>query len=204
MGAFASARWIVGLFLYFFAFFVIMYAVVGAAGEYGFDTHGDLSYLDNGFSNDNNQPYAQGGKCSGSPVFTCEGMDIRDMESCILFVPYNCKWQNETLVYNSTIFDRCYGFLNAACKDFTNPRMCGVAKCTWTDYTNNGTASMPSGYGSAFDWETTKNTVVTMLGFRATIGIPYGWTFVFSTVFFYLPFIMLVLALYFGLPFLHS
>ena len=56
-----------------------------------------------------------------------------------------------------------------------------------------------------FSWGNVKATFNFMIGFGqgATLGIPAVANWIFSFIFFYIPFMMLVWAIYMGLPFLH-
>lgn len=206
MGEFSSARWIVGLLLYFIGFFTVMYSVVGMNNIYNFDSTNSLKSSDPGFSTVDNQPYAQGGKCDGTPYWYCEKMGIQAYDACQEFFPYNCNWLNASNggpTVPITVVGICFGSIHASCSNFTDARMCQTIGCTWTDYTNVGTSNIENGFTGSFDWDTVKLTVANILGYRATIGIPSGWQWLFSLVFFYIEFVMFVLALYYAMPFIH-
>lgn len=50
------------------------------------------------------------------------------------------------------------------------------------------------------------STIGIMTGFSTTtsnLGVPAGWAFAFSFLFFYVPFFMLLWSVYMALPFLH-
>jgi hypothetical protein len=79
MGEFSSGRWIVGLSIYFFAVFILIYSTLGAADYYDTDI-GSVAVNDPGFMSANNLPWAQGAECTGYVYTFCTGMEIESEE----------------------------------------------------------------------------------------------------------------------------
>lgn len=119
MGEFNAGKWIIGLSIYFFLFFLIVTSVISGLDEVGEDRD-DLYVTDPGFILDGNQT-----------------------------VP-------------GTV-------------------------------TNTDTVS----------WDNIRDSIGVMTGFNAQIGLPGTYQFIFSFIFFWIPLMMLLWALYMALPFLH-
>lgn len=201
MGEFSAGRWIVGLSLYFFILFVVVFSAIGMADEYGLDKT-DLSVNDPGFNTAYNQYYAQGGQCTGYPYAYCSSMELEDETTCNYFTDYGCSWTNGTL-FNTN--PHCTGYLgwNAECTNFTMRLQCQLTGCTWTNWTSTGAGQTSGVMDNNFDWSSVKNTIGFLSGFRAGLGIPAGFRWVFSFIFFWIPGFMLIWAIYMALPFLH-
>lgn len=209
MGEFSSGRWIVGLAIYFFAIFVLIYSTVGASLYYGTDING-VYVNDPGFNSANNNPLAQGGLCDGTPYGRCASLGADTQEYCEafsnlttpglfeigghwFFPQQDCYWDNSTNSCKGTMFAlTCDGNFT------TNQALCEAVDCTWTDFTTSGGVS-----GDTFDWGKIKATIGFLSGMSYGIGIPAGWHFLFAFIFVWLPSFMLLWAIYMALPFLH-
>jgi hypothetical protein len=75
--------------------------------------------------------------------------------------------------------------------------------CTWTNFTSLGAGQSSGVTSDNFDWSVVKNTIGFMAGFSFDAGIPSGWHFLFSFIFIWLPFFMLMWAVYMAIPFMH-
>lgn len=193
MGEFHAGRWIVGLLLYFFAFFLIVYSFVNAAPTYDLDTTG-ISVSDPGFSSSLNQPFAQQGECKGRPFYFCSSPGFDNETQCNQFS--GCYWDDGFFSGPS-----CHGVAEFSCSDISNETTCLVWDCTWSDFTNIGNGQVRP--DSGFDWSAVKDTMLIMSGFDASIGVPASVAFITGFLFFWLPFFMLLWSIYMALPFLH-
>jgi hypothetical protein len=206
MGEFSSGRWIVGLSLYFFTFFLIVYSFLGGAEAMNasetttpkIDTTG--IYADEpGFSSLNNQPYLQYGECTGRPNYFCSSIGFDDNLSCSLPAYPGCYWHTNILGEEG-----CVGVFEGICEDYSDDRNCTMVGCTWSNYTSTGAAQVQGVTNTGFDWSSIKDTIGVMAGgMNADIGLPWRWAFVGSFLFFWLPFFMLSWSIYMALPFLH-
>jgi len=191
MGQFESGKWIIGTILYFFAFFILMMGVTNAAVNYNIST-ANINYKDPGFYNSNNDPLKQGGLCSGDINFFCGTLALVDNVSC---EAVGCQWDTTNLF--------CYGIAaTSECGVISNSTFCGLLGCTWTSYIEGGQPAVvnPS---ESFDWSGVRNTIGVMTGFTANIGMPAAWAFLFSFIFFWIPFFILLWASYMALPWVH-
>lgn len=196
MGQFRSGSWAVGLLLYFFGFFILVNSYVQGASDYGLDTT-NIYASDAGFSTPTNQPFAQQGQCTGRAYYFCNSAGIDNQTVCEQFIGNGCYWSEGFFSEPS-----CRGVFETACTNIDDESTCRLFDCTWSDFssaTGAGTIS-PS---SSFDWSVVKNTMLVMTGFNASIGIPASIAFIFGFIFFWIPFFMLLWALYMALPFLH-
>lgn len=208
MGEFSAGRWIVGLSIYFFTVFILCFATVGAASYYKTDSQG-IYANDPGFMTAQNLPYAQNGFCDGTPYGLCSYMELDNPITCASFANFNtslfslggtgffeqpgCYWDNTTNICRGTMFAAtCAGnFSDSA-------QLCTTAGCTWSNYT-----ATTGVVGDTFDWVRIKSSIGFMFGFSFGIGIPPGWHFIFSFVFVWLPFFMMIWAVFMALPFIH-
>lgn len=219
MGEFRSGTWIIGITLYFFTFFLIVLTIVNSSPNYQFLDTSNIEYQPPAWYNDNNNPLEQSGYCSGkSSVGGCSHFE-NNQYKCNLMP--GCNYTNE-----SNIFGEC--FLAPCCLgDFLDPdhlenpwapdcetvnylnstydksKVCSnIDGCTWSDlFGQTGSASVSIAEG--FDWSRTKNVISIMSGFSAEIGFPAAYRFIYSFIFFWIPFFMLLWAIYMAIPFIH-
>lgn len=194
MGEFSSGRWILGLSIYFFGFFCVVFFIMNAQAEAGV-TSDTLSVTDPGFQSVGNIPYAQTGSCTGKPFYLCRSMGIDNDSICDLYL--GCYWSNGIFTE-----PHCAGvFEDSDCGDETDQGNCTLTGCTWTDFTGLGGSTISA--SSSFDWSSVKDSIGFMTGFNATLGAPSIIQFVISFFFFWLPFFMLLWSIYMAIPFLH-
>jgi hypothetical protein len=202
LGDFSAGRWIVGLAIYFFAVFIVCFASVGASEYYGIDNQGVYAN-DPGFMNSQNIPYAQNGFCEGIPYGLCRYLEADNEITCLTFANFNSSvlFIDQPGCYWDTNASMCYGTMFAAnCESnfSSNAQLCTMAGCTWTNFT-----SASGVVGETFDWGKIKDSIGFMFGFSFGVGIPAGWHFIFSFIFVWLPFFMMLWAVYMAVPFLH-
>ena len=187
MGEFKSGLWIAGLSIYFFLFFLIVTSVISGSAEMGIDP-GDISTTgDPGFESDDNQFSGINSECSGSITTYCIHTNADDNDSCSVLT--GCSWSGTF----------CVGTHAYTCEAITNQSYCSLLDCTWTG-SRAPTSIDPN---EEYDWSTMRDTIGIMTGFRADIGIPSWANWIFSFLFFWIPFLLLVWSIYMALPFLH-
>lgn len=193
MGEFEAGKWILGLSIYFFMFFLVVTAVTLGGAEMGIDTS-SVSVNDPGFYNLQNQFQNIGtGTCSGLPYgfVHCSYIKSASVEVCSA-IP-GCS-------YNASM-DKCQGTHNiSSCYELDNNQtQCGVLGCTWTNRTFPSQVSQDS----SLDWSVIRNSIGVMAGFNANLGMPGQYQFIMSFFLFWLPFTALLWAIYMALPFVH-
>ena len=201
MGQFNSGLWIIGIILYYFIFFLLTFSAVSAFNHYGIDASG-ISANDPGFQTASNDPMSQGGECIGAIPLTCGGMNADDNTTCSMI--NGCTWDATDL--------RCEGFHQEGACDTPNPlspnngprneSFCNILGCHWSSYSTSGSPATVDP-DDTFDWSSVKNTIGVMSGFSADIGIPSAFQWIFSFIFFWVPFFALLWAVYMALPFVH-
>lgn|SRR3990167_9161825 len=191
MGEFSAGRWMIGLLLYFFMEFLIIYSVLNASAVLGLDTAG-ISANDPGFSSLANAPFAETGRCGGDPLLFCNDMPIYNETLCNSGLFPGCFWDNGTFIFGAS----CIGAFEGSCSSYVNQTYCITAGCDWLDSTTGTISNLAS--------ESKLTQALTfMLGFNAEFGTPAAYRFIFAFFFTYLPFIMLLLAIYFSIPIIH-
>ena len=128
MGEFSAGKWIIGLFIYFFVFYIITLSIVNTVDDSG------VHFADPGF---------------GSSI------------------------QNETAIDDMTFGGNETGI------DYSN---------TEVSYTG---------------WKATLSIMTGINSNNISIGVPAQWQFIFSFFLFWLPFMMLIWAIYMAIPFFH-
>ena len=195
MGQFESGRWVLGLSLYFFGFFIIMISIISSANE--LDIEHDASVADIGFQSELN-PYTDG-VCTGTlsyfDLLFCDLDGTDTNESCSII---GCDWDGTdcTGSVNSTLIP------SPSCVLITNRTICEVLEedgCRWIDRDEEDYIDPNSGYSNGGF----VNTIKFLFGFDANIGIPRTYQFIISFIFFWIPFTALLWSIYMSLPFLH-
>lgn len=221
MGNFNSGRWIVILLVYFFLFFVAVHSVLNAQAAIGVSDN-RVSISDPGFKTAVGNQINGEGACTGKTnvvstfgLIGCKKLDIEEEFFCDQIS--DCLWQNGTSIFNLTVVNRgCFGTVNATafnlpptqkrstfCDDLNNytaidDNVCSTFGCTWLNQTELA-QSYDSDNSIVTLWETTKF----MLGFNVELGIDARFNFMFAFLFVWLPILMLLIAIYFALPFAH-
>ena len=195
MGEFESGKWIVGLLLYFFMFFVLVFSFVAAADDLGLDHQ--VSTNDPGFANNQILPNVLG-FCEGNKFLSCSSMVVTNATNptCDSFV--GCEWEPNPFFGDP----RCQGILETqeSCSRQGDQTRCFIVGCDWIQTDGEG-LSLDTDNGVTLNTFTASIGVMT--GFRADIGVPGNYRWIFSFLFFYIPFIMLLWSLYMAIPFIH-
>jgi hypothetical protein len=213
MGQFESGKWLIGLFLYFVIFFLIVLSISNIKA-WAYHPDPNVVIEDPGFYRLGGY-YAYGGKCDKPAdldialipygAISCRDLVLNNMTCGNID---GCAWQNDSWFTG----DYCYGNVNRtyyAINSFVpcnatglqSQELCKIFKCSWTNSSELYTQSIsPLESQNTFSmfWETAK----IMLGFHTDIGLTqFNWLFVL--MFTYLPLLMMFYALYMALPFLH-
>lgn len=215
MGDFQSGKWIVGLLIYFFFFFVLIFSLLNAQSVIAPQSE-VITVNDPGFQERGND-FLASDYCSGTSnamnifgIIPCKSLDIEQEETCNGVE--GCRWQNATLLFNITISDAvCTDNLNlsyynlsggraAVCDNISSQYLCDLIQCTWTNQADM--IQEPVSLGDTTQLTTVWDTIKFIALFRADIGLG-TFTFLFSFLFFYVPFIMLIWSLYMAIPFFH-
>lgn len=212
MGKFESGKWIVGLLIYFFVFFLIMTSVAGMLSYYDIPNQ-HLTHNDPGFMAKNN--FYSSAKCEGSGeamnflgTIQCSSLklDIHDVDGCTGIS--GCTWMNSSIFgevgcignVNKTAYN-ITGWTSGYCESpyLQTQELCILYRCPWINESLVASSSVDfSGKQIVTIWSTVKYIVT----FQADIGLGV-WNFIFIFIFFYIPFIMFLFAIYMALPFLH-
>lgn len=169
------------------------------------------------FTNPNNGEYIE------IPFYNKHSSDCKytqgsvDPNTCSDIV--GCTWENEsTFFWLFTTDAHCSGLVNmteytsvnvsvvdlsgtievdetgksAFCSLMENENSCNVMGCTWTDRGD----SLQN-----LNLKSLATTISELFTYQVDIGLSSGMNFIFVTFFFWLPFILLLIAFYFALPF---
>ena len=192
MGEFQSGKWVIGLSIYFFIFFLILYSTINAAAEIGVDH--DLSVSDPGFQTDIT-PYTSG-TCTGNigllDSFWCTRIpNIQSNETCTLIS--GCSWDGEVCVGSINLVTDCDSYNQTYC-ELLEPN-----GCVWNE--DEDSSVDPTDAISPVSGLT--ESIKFLFGFNARLGMPGAYQFIISFFFFWIPFMALLWSLYMSLPFLH-
>lgn len=218
MGEFESGKWIIGILIYFVIFFTLTLSVVNARAIDPSSDQSRVSINDPGFQEFNNA--YDNAYCTGvgvgsivSDIIPCKRLDVEEEETICNEIA-GCEWYNATTLFNITVLSAgCFSNVNLThyningsnrrnyCDYLNNESICKTFKCTWTNQTTMFTSDISVSQGTnnlIGIWDTIKFVTT----FRAELGLG-TFTFLYSFIFFYIPFIMLIWALYMALPVLH-
>lgn len=198
MGKAIAAIWIIGLLIYFFSFFLVIFSAMNMAADHDIDI-GDVYVKDPGFQDRVDPLYAEG-YCSGSlPLSSafCSKTEANSNETCI-FIP-GCSWDD--------INQKCTGIPNLAvygggCSVSMNQTLCLLVGCSWISYSSPD-ADSPDMVSASVSHTGIIDTIGFMTGFHGDIGTPVLFRFITGFIFFWIPFTMLILAIYYLIPFIH-
>ena len=221
MGEFNSAKWIIGIVIYYIFFFLVVLTLsstlswANAPDQY-------LVFNDPGFEN-KTQPFDDTPSCSGSGSrsmnflgnILCNqlNLDKNDFTGCNNIG--GCLWKNDTSLFNITISGKsCTGTVDKItesingsagtyCEDslgLQTEERCVLYGCEWVDNTqlSSNKANLVS---KDYSFIKVFKTVFFIITFRADIGLGQ-WSWLFG-LFFWIPFVMMLIAIYYSLPFLH-
>jgi hypothetical protein len=221
MGSATAGKWAIGMFIYFAVFLTIVTnaqsidsSVTYSGGidtvsasrtgcyapRYSFNAQGEASELLGGAKRTDYCQYTQG--VNNENICTSlNGCTWTNQTSCFLF--FTCETSIETCEgrLNQTFYDYTTSSLNYSkgiCdidKAQDNATLCEALGCQY--------GTQESVIGSEGNQENVFSTIGKMFTFSVDIGLPTAGNVVFTLFLFYLPFFILLLALYFALPFLH-
>ena len=192
MGEFQAGTWIVRLLLYFFVLFITVNYFVQASIDYGVNNN-NVRFDDPGFGQ---SPVNIRGQCTGSDISQnigfCSLTLAKDNVSCNALP--SCTWD----VLNQV----CNGFSLTSCLSLQNETVCRLARCTWNALDVPTQASLGD-RASVSSIRTTINFITGIDAAQVKIGLDNRFIYIFSFIFFWIPFIMLALAFWYLLPFFH-
>lgn len=191
MGEFGAGKWLIGMSIYFFLFYVVITATLQGHAIMGTDP-GNINVQDPGFENAQNQFASLGNECVGLPSGFIDCTFIRHASDGVCGQIPGCS-------FNST-FELCEGKHNiSSCSQVTNATQCQTLGCTVVE----DIFPTQMDLASSFDWTTIRRTFGIMTGFSATIDVPPAFHWIFSFMFFWIPFSIFLYALYMVIPFIH-
>jgi len=202
MGQFESGKWVIGLSLYFFVFFLIMTSVINTSDELNID-RGDLYVADSGFQTVLT-PFDSGtcvGKISRFKLNYCSSYDSLDSNGTCSLID-GCTWSE------GWFSEYCEGNPSPSvipttdCSYISNQTICEVLEndgCTWLDKTDIETIDPSQSYSNGG----LVTSIKFLFGFNARLGIPATYRFIIIFLFFWIPFMALLWAIYMSAPFLH-
>jgi len=192
-----------------------MFSIINAQAVIA-PTQSSMVLNDPGFQERGNS-FIQTAHCSGSAaamnvfgIVPCKNLDIDDEPTC--FGVPNCEWRNETLIFNITVTEAvCTNNMNLTfynitkgkndlCDDIEQKQLCDLIQCVWINQTD--AVNQVSSFDETATLTSVWDTIKFIAGFRVDLGIG-ALTFIFTFLFFYIPFIMLIWSLYMAIPFLH-
>jgi len=194
MVEFSAGKWIIGLLLYFFCFYLVVWSTVATTIELDVET-GVNSVKDPGFQK-LSDPFSTGGFCSGTPEFGCG--HISDNVSCEYI--RGCNWNDFSSICYGNVGDPVSGLALSICSPSINQTYCKLAGCAWTTYSSYGDESYSA--KSVVSNSPFRATIAIMTGFGVDIGLPVWVNFIYSFLFFWVPFVMLLWSLYVAIPFI--
>ena len=218
MGEFESGKWIIGITIYFFIFFLLVSSTVNAKIAIAGNDDLRVTYNDPGFLNktwsDN------GGVCTGKGDAVnflnniwCNRLDIEEWDKLTCDSVEGCSWNNASDFFG--YFAKppiCEGLVNKTFYDINtvgkgycdspglqNETICELFKCSWMNSQEIAQSQISiDSRSSVTIWESIKYVAL----FRPELGLGKA-TFIISFIFFWIPTIMLLFAIYMALPFLH-
>lgn len=231
MGESKATIWVLGLILYFFILFLFTSSLQTSRELLSFSDN-RLNVTDPGWREQGNvffNPTYQN-QCSGTgggrsmnflQNIQCNqlALDNEDYNGCNNVT--GCTWQNRSSFFGLFVSDpECTGIvdkttynitggLNTYCESsgLQSVENCTLFKCDWVDFsslpTNTKGASLSGNEPLSLSTTTNIwNTIKFMASFRTDIGLG-NFNFIFSLLFFWIPTVMLLLAIYFMIPFFH-
>ena len=221
MGKFAAGKWILGILLYYFIFFLVLNGVQNTQAYYS--TANDMDFNDPNFVNKFDTFMDNIGECTGkSPTkiflgrVSCKklNLDISDKNGCNNIS--NCVWKNYTQIpfTNITVIPQsCQGLVNESkygielagakeiCTAMMNESFCDLFGCTWLNQSqfDESTFDVTKGSKQLISiWETIKWIIT----FRANIGIG-TYSFIITYLLVFIPLVIIIIAFYFSTPIIH-
>ena len=212
---FDSGKWV----LYIILYYIVLFLVVSASSLLGtsfYQKTPTVTYNDPGFQEQQNFLTSNSGLCSGKTKTNIFG-DI----ACVQFSftendcnnVSSCYWVAEYNLFNISLSNAdCYGTVNITalgineseisvrkgfCPALLNVTYCEKFGCNWINYTESVTdvSLFGSGGGISSIWD----SIVFIIKFKADLGLGnYNWLVIL--IFFYLPIIALIWAIYRATP----
>jgi len=221
MGEFKSGLWIIGILIYFFLFFTIMVSITASQTILNIKQSSSVSFNDPGFQNQSSF-FKTGRGCGGTgdtmnwlSGIPCPKLDIDNQDYNACNNISGCVWRNETNLFGVSVIEaECRGYVNQSAMNIDgnskeycfssglqNRSICTTFRCQWLNASEFSQIQIdtfkPQGTLSVL-W----NTVSMVATFNVDFNLKH-YTFLFSFLFFWIPLIGLIIALYFALPFLH-
>jgi len=190
MGEFKAGNWILGLLIYYFLLFIVVSQVVIASAYYGVST--TARFDDPGFSSQT--VFGTLGTCSGTTTTACSLSRANSNDTCHQLT--GCEW-NEGV-------DLCLGTHSFSCATAPNSTVCRLLNgCILTETQNVPDQTNLADTGSISNIKATLSIITGIGAGQIIIGIPAAFVYIFSFLFFWIEFFMLLWALYMALPFFH-
>ena len=216
-----AAIWIILILIYYIVIFIALTAFTNGQAEVTRGLNPNIALNNPGFNLKGNIFNADGycsGKGSAMTItknIFCQKLDIErdDIDSCVNVS--GCRWENVTDLFGITITPQgCYGNSNksfygingtydrssayCAAPGLQQEEICETFKCNWYNATTQFNQVSPASTNSmATVWD----TISWVTTFQFDIGWgSYNW--LFSLFAFYIPMIVLVIALLMMLPFM--
>lgn len=190
MGEFKAGNWILGLLIYFFLVFIAVSQVVIASGQYGITT--TARFDDPGFHSAT--PFGTDGVCSGTTTLACSLTRANSNDTCEQIT--GCEWNPSVSL--------CLGTHSFSCTTAPNATVCRLLNgCLFTDTEDIPDQTNLADTGSISNIKTTLSIITGIGASEIRIGIPPAFVYIFSFLFFWIEFFMLLWALYMALPFFH-
>lgn len=163
------------------------------------------------------------GKCQGKGMgramswdghIACWNLNIDNNDYASCNAISGCAWKNATLWFNLTVYaPKCENYVNkthyaiitnesseycSTSSGLANERLCNTFKCDWINQSELAQMTFSQTNSATSIWQTVGYVVT----FRADIGL-LGYSWIFSFIFFWIPFIMFIWSIYMALPVIH-
>lgn len=221
MGQFESGKWIIILSIYFFIFIILSSALETGLNYYMAENK-RIDYY-NSFDNSTYFFENEIGLCTGKGSamnllnnIDCGKLDIDDYDNDTCEYISGCEWHNVSDIFGITVRKAgCRGNVNKSHYNITADNdyycestslnyqeICEVFTCSWfnnTDFTAS-TSNINNNPMSGF------NSIMRTLGSLFTFQYDFNmgtYNIILSFILFWIPFLMLLFAIYMALPILH-
>jgi len=221
MGEFNAGKWLLGLTMYFFVFFLVVTAINSGGSKISDDFISNSSVT--GYAPPTINPFGLDAECTGiltTSFIKCVEPDYLDTNDTCSVIP-NCTWVNGFFSpYCSGDIDleavgfvkegwlwygsSCEPLFNSSNENISDSSLCESFSdfgCEFVVYDNFGVQSI-----NPLSSQSTGGIIKTikyMFTFDADIGINSNYKYIFAFIFTWIPFFMLLWALYMALPFIH-
>jgi len=227
MGSARAGKWIIGLLIYFFVFVIIVTSASNMDNDIS-STGGEFADKETPF----NSPYCDGQRTK-IIFQSDDSYDIidnynEDDTDCSLTTGVvdqdiceyieGCSWENVTITHwfsadessftcngtvNTTYYNDDENFTGYSLCEMTgldNNLDCSILGCFWYNENTATNLNLDSTWSNV-------NSIASTIGglflFRVDLGMPEQAKTIFIFILFYIPFFILLMAIYFILPFIH-